>query len=320
MTGPGPGSAAQGHGSVDPRPDHPLESSASADRRYLLVALGLIVAFMVFEVAVAAYAGSLALLADAGHMLTDAGALAGAVWASYLALRPTSNRFSFGLKRAEILAAAVNGVTLLVVAVLIGSDAVVRLINPVPVKGLALVVVAGVGVVINLAAVRILARANQSSMNIRAAATHVLTDLYAFLATVVAGAVILSFGFNRADPIASLLVVVLMLRASWGMLSGSGRILLEGTPESVDLDLVRRHLNELPEVLAVHEVHAWTLTSALPVVSAHVVVSDACLADGSAGEVIDRLQACLAGHFDVAHSTFQLEPATHAAHESPQHD
>jgi cobalt-zinc-cadmium efflux system protein len=290
-----------------------------ADRRYIYAALGLIVAFMIFEVTAAVLAGSLALLADAGHMLADVGALGGALWATYLAARPSSNRFSFGLKRAEVLAAAINGVTLLVVAFLIGLDAIGHLVSPRPVHGLTLLIVAGVGVAVNLLAVRILARADRTSMSIRGVTAHVLTDLYAFIATVIAGAVILQFGFARADSIASLVVVGLMLRAAAGLLRASGRILLEGTPESVDLDLVRRHLTGLPDVLAVHEVHAWTLTSNLPVVSAHVIVSDACLSDGSAGKVIDRLQECLAGHFDVEHSTFQLEPATHADHELPQH-
>lgn len=300
-------------------PGHAHGVTAEADRRYISLALALIVAFMVFEVIAALAAGSLALLADAGHMLTDVGALAGALWASHLAARPSTDRFSFGLKRAEVLAAAINGVTLLLAAALVGVDAVGRLISPRPVQGVVLLVVAGVGVVVNLAAVRILARAKRSSMSLRGATAHVLTDLYAFIATVVAGAVILEFGFQRADSIASLLVVILMLRAAGGLLIESGRILLEGTPESVDLEVVRRHLTALPDVLGVHEVHAWTLTSNLPVVSAHVIVSDACLTDGSSGRVIDQLQACLAGHFDVEHSTFQLEPATHAGHELPQH-
>lgn len=308
----------------NPSPVHPSAGfgqpmSADADRRYIYGALCLIVAFMAFEVIAAIFAGSLALLADAGHMLTDVGALAAALWASYLAARPSSDRFSFGLKRAEVLAAAINGVTLLVVAVLIAIAGVEHLVAPHSVHGLTLLIVAGVGVAVNLAAVRILARANHSSMSIQGVSAHVITDLYAFIATVIAGIVILQLGFVRADAIASLVVVGLMLRAAWRLLIGSGRILLEGTPASVDLDLVRRHLTALPDVLAVHEVHAWTLTSDLPVLSAHVIVSDTCLSDGSSGAVIDRLQECLAGHFDVEHSTFQLEPATHADHELPQH-
>lgn len=313
------GAGSREHDEHRPGHGHIPGLATDADRRYLFGALGLIVAFMLFEVAAAVASGSLALLADAGHMLTDVGSLAGAAWAISIAARPATDRFSFGFKRAEILSAAVNGVTLLVVAVLVGSDAIRRLINPPPVNGLALLGVAAVGVAVNLAAVRILAKANRSSMNIRGASAHILTDLYAFIATLAAGAVILGFGFRRADPIASLIVVGLMLRAAWGLLIGSGRILLEGTPESVDLDLVRRHLTSLPEVLAVHEVHAWALTSNLPVVSAHVIVPDSCLTDGSAGKLIDRLQDCLAGHFDVEHSTFQLEPATHADHERPLH-
>jgi cobalt-zinc-cadmium efflux system protein len=298
------------------RHDHAV---ADGGRRNLLAALALIVAFMACEVIAAVLAGSLALLADAGHMLTDAGALAGAVWATHLAARPPTDRYSFGWKRAEILSAAVNGVTLLVVAVLIAFDAIRRLIVPPHVHGLVLVVVAGVGVGVNLAATIILSGAKRTSLNLKGAFAHILTDLYAFLGTLAAGVVIVATGYERADPIASLLVVALMLRTAWQLLVASGRVLLEGTPESVDLEAVRRHLGELPEVLGVHDVHAWTLTSDLPVLSAHVVVADACLADGSAGEVIDRLQDCLVGHFDVEHSTFQLEPATHVEHERPGH-
>ncbi len=316
-----PRADADGHGKRRSSSDHDHTHGAlaAADRRYLLGALGLIVGFMAFEVVAAALSGSLALLADAGHMLTDVGALSGAVWAVHLAARPPTDRFTFGLKRAEILSAAINGVTLLVVAALVGSNAISRLATPSPVDGLALVVVAGMGVAVNLAATWILAKANRSSMNIQGVFAHVLTDLYAFIATLIAGAVIIGFGYRRADPLASLIVVGLMLRAAWGLLSASGRVLLQGTPESIDLGEVRRHLTELPEVLAMHEVHAWTLTSDLPVLSAHIVVVDACLTDGNAERVIDRLQACLAGHFDVEHSTFQLEPATHADHECPQH-
>lgn len=289
------------------------------DRRRLTQALALIAAFMVAEVVGAALAGSLALLADAGHMLTDAGALGGALWANRLAERPASPRWSYGLKRAEILAAGLNGVTLLVIAVLIGYAAIRHLVSPPVVHGGVLVVLAGVGIVVNVAAAGLLHHTDRASLNVRGALAHVRTDLYAFLATGAAGLVILFAGYERADPVASLVAVVLMLRAAGSLLATSGRVLLEGTPESVDLDEVRRHLLSLAEVLEVHEVHAWTLTSALPVVSAHVVVSDACLTSGRAGRLLDDLQGCLAGHFDVAHSTFQIEPATHVGHELPEH-
>ena len=294
--------------------------SRDADRRALTGAILLIGAFIVVEAVAGALSGSLALFADAGHMLVDAGALAASLWAISLAARPPNARFTYGLARAEILAAAVNGVTLLVMAALIAFEAVTRLRHPPAVHGLTVVVVATVGVAVNLAATYVLGHADRSSLNIEGAFRHVLTDLYAFVATVSAGVVLLTTGFRRADAIASLVVVALMLRAAWVLIAGSGRVLLQGTPETVDLEEVRRHVAQLPEVLALHELHAWTLSSNLPVLSAHVVVPDECLADGSAGAVLDRLQDCLAGHFDVEHSTFQLEPASHVEHERPPCD
>jgi cobalt-zinc-cadmium efflux system protein len=299
---------------------HDQGVDASADRRYLLAALALIVCYMLIEVVVAFVANSLALLADAGHMLTDAGALAGAMWAIRLAARPSTRTMSYGLKRAEILAAAANGVTLVAVGVVLFVEAVQHLVHPSQVRGGLMVAVAGVGIVINLAATWVLAEGNRRSLNMQGAFQHILTDLYGIAATAAAGAVILATGWDRADPLATLVVVILVLRAAWGLLKASGHILLEGTPDSVNLDEVRRHLHELPEVLAVHDLHAWTLTSDLPVLSAHIVVTDGCLHDGSSGMVLDHLQRCLADHFDVEHSTFQLEAAHHAEHEGPTHD
>jgi cobalt-zinc-cadmium efflux system protein len=293
--------------------------SAEADRRYLVGALCLIAGFMAFEVVAAVVSGSLVLVADAGHMLTDAGALAGSLWALRLAARPPGGTLTFGLKRAEVLSAQANGVTLVVMALVLAYEAIHRLLAPPPVEGLVLVVVAGVGVGVNLAATWSLARANRDSMNVEGSFQHILTDLYAFLATVVAGLVIFFLHWRWADPVASLVVVALMLRAGWGLLRDSGRVLLQAAPDAVDLEEVRRHMAELPEVVSVHDLHAWTLSSKLPVLSAHVVVNDACLADGSSGRVLDHLQACLADHFDVEHSTFQLEPASHPEHEVPDH-
>jgi len=284
-----PGVAAARHSSHD----HAVR--AGADQRYLGIALGLIVAFMLVEVVVAVTSGSLALLADAGHMLTDAGALAGAIWAARLAARPAQGAWTFGLKRAEILSAAVNGVTLLAVALLIGNEAIDRLLHPVPVEGAAMLAVAGVGIVVNVAASLVLARANRSSLNIEGAFQHILTDAFAFIATLVAGLVIVVTGLERADPIASLIVVALMLRASWKLLRASGRVLLEGAPDHVDV------------------------TSDLPALSAHVVVEDDAFRDGHAPVILDRLQRCIAEHFDVEHSSFQLEPARHEEHEAAVH-
>ena len=239
-------------------------AAASPDRRYLAIALGIILCYMAAEVVIAFFAHSLALLADAGHMLTDAGALAGAMWAMRLASRPSSATMSFGLKRAEILSAAANGVTLVAVGLLLLVEAIQRLVEPSVVQGGLMMIVAGVGVVANLTATFVLAKGNRRSLNVEGAFQHILTDLYGIGATAVAGLVILLSGWNRADPIAALAVVVLVFRAGWGLLRASGRILLEGTPESVDLDEVRRHIHELPEVVAVHDLHAWTLTSDLP--------------------------------------------------------
>ena len=293
--------------------------SADAERRYLWMALLLLAGFMLTEVVVAVLSGSLVLLSDAGHMLSDVAALAAALWAMRLAARPAAGSWTFGWKRAEILSAAGNGITLLVISGLIGFEAIRRLIDPPPVSGGPVLVVALVGVVVNIAATWALARANRSSLNVAGAFAHVLTDLYAFIGTAVAGIVILVTGYTRADAIASLVVVALMLHAAWGLLRDSGRVLLEAAPREVDLDEVRGHLLDLPEVVAVHDLHVWTVTSNLSAVSAHVVVDELCFQNGFAPQVLDRLQACLGGHFDVEHSTFQLEPAGHARHETGMH-
>ncbi len=295
------------------------KAPAEADRRYLWAAMVLVTGFLAAEVVVAVISGSLALLADAGHLLTDVGALAGALWAARLAAQPARGVWTFGFKRAEILSAALNGVTLLVVAVLVGVEAVRRLVQPAPVSGVAVLTVAAIGVAINAIATWVLAKADRSSLNVEGVFQHLLTDAYAFLATLVAGVVIVATGFTRADSIASLLVMALMLRAAYGLLQASGRVLLEGTPEHVDLDEVRAHLAGAPHVLEVHDVHAWVVTSDLPALSAHVVIDDSCFSDGHAPQILDHLQNCLAGHFDVEHSTFQLEPASHAAHEIGTH-
>jgi cobalt-zinc-cadmium efflux system protein len=294
-------------------------ASAETDRRALTFALVLLVAFMAFEVGAAIYANSLALLADAGHMLVDVGALALSLLAIRLAARPETGSHTYGLKRAEILAAAANGLALIVVSALVTYDAIVRLVHPGPVHGGVLIVVASVGVVVNMVATMTVARANRRSLNVEGAYRHILTDLYGFVGTLLAGIVIVTSGFDRADAIASLIVVALMLKAATELLRPALRILLEATPEDIDLDEVRRHLMELPEVKSVHDLHAWTLTSSLPILTAHVVVTDDCFTTGEAGRVLDHLQECLSGHFDVEHSTLQFESAGHIEHELGGH-
>ena len=298
---------------------HSYAPGAGSDRRYLLIALALLVAFMLGEVIAAVISGSLALLSDAGHMLVDVGALAGALWAIRLAARPPSGAWTFGWKRAEILSAAVNGITLLVVSGIVAVEAITRLIHPPRVDGGLVVVVATVGIAVNVTAAWVLARANRSSLNVQGAFRHVLTDLYGFIGTIIAGVIILATGFTRADAIASLLVVGLMLKAAAELLRDSGRILLEAAPKTMNLDDVRAHLLATEHVRGLHDLHAWTVTSDLPALSAHIVIDDSCFRDGHAPRLLDKLQACLAGHFDVEHSTFQLEAAAHAGHETGTH-
>ena len=293
--------------------------SADANARYLSIALALIIGFMILEIVVALLSASLALLADAGHMLTDAAALAMSLWAIRLAARPASGMWTYGLKRAEILSAAGNGITLLVVSALVTFESVRRLIHPTDVGGLAVLIVAAIGVAVNVAAAWVLAKANRSSLNVEGSFQHIVTDLYGFMATLVAGIVIVATGFERADAIASLVVVVLMLKAARDLLKASGRVLLEAAPEGVDLDAIRAHLLGTAGVADIHDLHAWAVTSDLPALSAHVVVDQECFAGGHTPQILDQLQACLAGHFDVEHSTFQLEPAGHLDHETGTH-
>jgi cobalt-zinc-cadmium efflux system protein len=289
------------------------------DERLLVTAFGLLTAFLVGEVIAALVVHSLALLADAGHMVTDVLAIGAAVIAARLARRPAVGHWTFGLARAEVLSAALNGVTLLVVAAIVTVDAIIRLIHPRPVGGGTVIVVGSIGLVVNVICASLLHRTERQSINIAGAIAHIVTDAYGFVAAVAAGVIIVTTGWQRADSVASLLVVVLLLRAARGMLAASGRVLLEAAPSELDMELVRRHLVESPFVVDVHDLHVWTVTSGLPALSVHVVIADECFTSGQAPALLDELQACLAGHFDVEHSTFQLEPAGHADHESAAH-
>lgn len=306
-----------GHGGGRAGHDHAV--AADADVGLLVVALCLIAAFMIGEVVAAIVSGSLALFADAGHMLTDVGALGASIWAARLATRPAGGVWTFGLKRAEILSAAANGATLVAVAVVITIEAIVRLVRPPQVEGSVVLAVALAGALVNVVATTVLARANRTSLNVKGAFVHLLTDLYAFLGTAAAGLVILLTGWSRADALASLLVAGLMGRAAWGLLRDAGQILLERAPEEVSLEEVRAHITGIEHVIGVHDLHAWTVTSNLSTLSAHVVVEDHCFASGHAPQILDALQRCLGAHFDLEHSTFQLEPASHAVHEHGQH-
>jgi cobalt-zinc-cadmium efflux system protein len=284
---------------------HHHAPSADADVRWLTVALGLIAAFMLVEVAAGLLASSLALLSDAAHMLTDAGAIGLAVVAARLAARPPGGRFTFGLGRAEILSAQVNGAALLVLAGVIAVEAIRRLSAPPDVEG-AFVVAGGlVGAAINVAAAAALGRAERRSLNVEGARQHVLTDLYASLAAATAGAVIVVTGFDRADGIAAVLVALLMVRSGWALLRDSGRILLEAAPKGLDPAAIGQALATEPGVVEVHDLHVWEVTSGFPALAAHVLVrpGDDCHA------VRRRLQRVAGERFGIDHVTLQVDHA-----------
>ena len=285
----------------------------------VLGALTLIATFFVVEIVAAILGSSLVLFADAGHMITDVSALAMSAWALRLARRPAEARWTFGLRRAEILSAAVNGVSLVAVGLVILVEAIQRLVSPHPVNGTLVLVIALVGAAVNLGATTMLGRASRDNLNIRGAYVHVVTDLFAFIATAIAGVIIVVSHWQRADAVASLLVVALMAYAAWGLLRDAGRILLQGTPDNLDLDDVRTHLAGVAHVVDVHDLHAWSVASDLTTLSAHVVVESTCFDDGHAPQILDALQSCLTEHFSVQHATFQLEPATHESHEEGLH-
>ena len=298
---------------------HSHTATTDGDVRYLLLALSLITGFLVVEVLAAILGGSLALLADGGHMLTDVAALGMSAWAVRLARKPSEGRWTFGLKRAEILSAAVNGVTLVAIALLIAVEAIQRLVTPQHVDGGVVLGVAIVGAVVNIVVAWVLSKANRTSLNIRGAYLHILTDLFAFIGTAIAGLIIILTKWERADALASLFVVVLMVWTAWGLLRDAGKILLQASPDNLDLDHVRAYLAGVSHVLDIHDLHAWTITSGETTLSAHVVVEDHCFDSGHAPQVLDALQQCLTEHFDVEHATFQLEPATHVSHEEGLH-
>jgi cobalt-zinc-cadmium efflux system protein len=287
------------------------EHSRVNDRRAIAIALGLIVTFMGAEVAAGIVAGSLALLADAGHMLTDAAALAAALVASRLASRPARGPWTFGFGRAEILAAQANGIALLLLGAWIVYSASRRLVDPPAVHGGVVLVVALVGVAVNLAATLVLARADRTSLNVQGAFLHIATDLAAFAGTALAGALILLTGWNRFDPIAGLLVAVLMVRSSWSLIRESGRIFLEASPSGIDPAAVARALVDDPDVAEVHDLHIWTVTSGFPALAAHVLVAPGA----DCHEARRRLQHLLEERFDLHHTTLQVDHLTRRSQE-----
>jgi cobalt-zinc-cadmium efflux system protein len=281
----------------------------TGDTRRLGAALGLILSFMVAEVVAGILADSLALLSDAAHMLTDAAAIALALVAARLAARPARGGYTFGLKRAEILSAQVNGATLVALALVIAIEGVRRLFDPPSVEGATVLVVALAGIVVNVAATWMLAGAERRSLNVEGAFQHVLTDLFAFIATAIAGVVILATDFGRADGIAALVVAALMLRSGWALLRDSGRVLLEAAPRGLDPGEIGRALAAEHHVVEVHDLHVWEVTSGLPSLSAHVTVRAGCDTQSHRRQLAELLRE----RFGIEHTTLQVEER----HEGP---
>jgi cobalt-zinc-cadmium efflux system protein len=280
--------------------------SPDADRGRLAAALALILAFMAVEVVAGIVSGSLALLSDAAHMLTDAGSIALALGAARLAARPPTAAFTFGLGRAEIISAQVNGATLLVLAGVIAVEAVQRLFSPPDVEGGVVVIVGLLGAAVNVAAAWQLAKAERRSLNVEGARAHILTDLYASLAAALAGALILLFGWGVADGVAALLVAGLMVRSAWTLLRDAGRVLLEGSPQGVRTQDLGAALAAAPGIVEVHDLHVWEVTSGFPALAAHVLVApgDDCHARRR------ELETLVHDRFGIHHTTLQVDHET----------
>ncbi|RYP85331.1 cation transporter [Nocardioides guangzhouensis] len=294
---------------------HGHAAGRAADRSRLRLVLLVTVSVLVVELIGAWVAGSLALLADAGHMATDAAAVVLALGASYVAGMTPGPRSTFGYHRAEILAALVNALVLLGVCGYLAFAGIERLREPQPVDAPAMIGFATIGLLANAVSLAILSRSDTDSLNQRGASMEVFADLLGSLLAVTAGVVIWLTGFDRADPIASLVIAVLILPRSVMLAKDAVVVLLEIAPAGLDLDDVRAHLLAMPGVVDVHDLHAWTITSGLPSLSAHVTVTDEALEADGVGGVLDRLVACTAEHFGVQHATFQVEPETHREHE-----
>ncbi|GAB2611685.1 cation diffusion facilitator family transporter [Streptomyces capparidis] len=302
----GHGHAHHGHGAT----------AGAAHRGRLRIALALTLVTLAAQVVGSFVTGSLALFADAGHMATDAAGIAMALAAIHIAGRPATDRRTFGYARAEILAAMANAVLLIGVGAYIAYESVQRLLHPSHVEGAAAVAFAAVGLVANVVALSLLTGGRKESLNVKGAYLEVLADTLGSLAVIAAAAVVWGTGFTRADPIASLVIAAMIVPRTWQLLREALDVLLEAAPRHVDLAEVRAHLLALPAVEDLHDLHAWTITSGLPVLSAHVVVDERALAEHGHEKILHDLQDCLGDHFDVEHCTFQLEPAGHAAHEA----
>ncbi len=303
--------AGHSHGS-----GHGHAAGRAEDRSRLKLVLLVTSAVVAVELVGAWLSGSLALLADAGHMVTDAAAVALALSASYVATLPPTSRRTFGLHRAEILAALANAVVLLVICSYLAYAGVSRLFDPVEVATTPMLVFAVIGLAANAVSLALIAERRSESLNMRGVYLEVLSDLVGSVLVVLAGVVVALTGFARADSIASLLIAAMILPRSVSLLRAAVAVLLETAPEHVDLDDVREHLMGVPGVVDVHDLHAWMITSGLPMLSVHVTVTDEVLEERGVGSLLDEFSGCVAWHFDVDHATFQIEPESHRDHEN----
>ncbi|MFF0447991.1 cation diffusion facilitator family transporter [Streptomyces sp. NPDC004609] len=304
---------AHGHSHGGPPP---TGTAAAAYRGRLRIALSITLGVMVLEIVGGIVTGSLALVADAAHMATDGIGLAMALLAIHFANRPPSTNRTFGFARAEILAALANCLLLLGVGGYVLYEAVERFITPTETKGGLTIVFALVGLVANLISLSLLMRGQKESLNVRGAYLEVLNDALGSVAVLISATVIITTGWQAADPIASLVIGLMIVPRTLKLLRETLNVLLEAAPKGVDMDEVRAHLVALPGVEEVHDLHAWTITSGMPVLSAHIVVAQDVLDTIGHEKMLHDLQGCLGDHFDVEHCTFQLEPAGHAEHEA----
>jgi cobalt-zinc-cadmium efflux system protein len=293
--------------------------ATTGNRRRLAIVLSITVVVMLVEVVGAVVSGSLALLADAAHMLTDVGGLVLALVAAALSLRPPSDARTWGWRRAEVVAAAFQAAVLLAVGGFVVVEAVRRLISPPAVDSGPMLVFGIVGLLGNAVGIAVLATARSDNLNMRAAFLEVVNDALGSVAVLVAAGVIALNGWTRADAVASLVIAALIVPRTIALLRESVDVLMEATPRGLDLSLVREHVLAMPHVHEVHDLHASQVATGLPVLTAHVVVDDSCVHDGHLRTLLDDLQACLAEDFDVEHSTFQFEALGHVGHEHAAH-
>ncbi|MER6912159.1 cation diffusion facilitator family transporter [Streptomyces sp. NPDC000594] len=294
----------------------PTGTAAAAYQGRLRIALGITLSVMVLEIVGGVVTGSLALVADAAHMATDAVGLAMALLAIHFANRPPSTSRTFGLARAEILAALANCLLLLGVGGYVLYEAIQRFIEPAETKGGLTIVFALVGLAANVISLSLLMRGQKDSLNVRGAYLEVLNDALGSVAVLISAVIIITTGWQAADPIASILIGLMIVPRTVKLLRETVNVLLEAAPKNVDMGEVRAHILALPGVADVHDLHAWTITSGMPVLSAHVVVHPEALDSAGHEKMLHDLQGCLGDHFDVEHCTFQLEPTGHAEHEA----